>query len=101
VPTAWFGADVSPLMTKLWVESDLKPSVQLVYMHPETAHRLALADGTNVRIETACGACQVEVRVDDTVQTGALEMAAGQAWLALGELKDGAWRAAAPRMVRL
>jgi two-component system phosphate regulon sensor histidine kinase PhoR len=65
VPTAWFGADVSPLMTKLWVESDLKPSVQLVYLHPETAQRLALADGAIVRLETACGACRVEVRVDD------------------------------------
>jgi hypothetical protein len=101
VPTAWFGADVSPLMTKLWVESDLKPSVQLVYLHPETAQRLALADGASVRLESACGACRVEVRVDDSVQTGALEMAASHAWLALGELKDGAWRAAATRVVRL
>ena len=42
-----------------------------------------------------------EVRVDDSVQTGALEMAASHAWLALGELKDGAWRAAATKVVRL
>ena len=62
---------------------------------------LALADGASVRLESACGACKVEVRVDDSVQTGALEMAASHALLALGELKDGAWRAAATKVVRL
>ena len=39
IPAAWLGADVSPLMSKLWVESDLKPRTQQIYVHPDSAGR--------------------------------------------------------------
>ncbi len=98
--TAWMGADVSPLMTKLWVESNLKPRVQRVFVHPDTARQLALESGARARITSACGECLVDVSLDTAVQPGVLQMAAGQAWFALCETKDGAWRAQAQKVVR-
>jgi hypothetical protein len=101
VPTAWMGADVSPLMTKLWVESSLKPRTQQVFVHPDTAKRLALEHGARARIASSCGECLVEVALDAAVQPGVLQMAAGQAWFALCETRDGAWRAEARKVVRV
>ena len=100
VPTAWMGADVSPLMTKLWVESSLKPRTQQVFLHPDTARRLALEHGARARITSSCGECSVEVALDAAVQPGVLQMAAGQAWFALCETRDGALRAEAKKVVR-
>lgn len=100
VPAAWMGADVSPMMTKLWVESDLKPRMQQVFLHPDTAKRLALEHGARARIVSSCGECQAEVSIDGSVQPGVLRMAAGQAWFALCETKDGAWRAEARKVVK-
>jgi anaerobic selenocysteine-containing dehydrogenase len=101
LPTAWMGADVSPLMTKLWVESSLKPRTQQVFLHPDTAKRLALEHGARARITSSCGECLVEVALDAAVQPGVLQMAAGQAWFALCATKDGAWRAEAKKVVRV
>jgi anaerobic selenocysteine-containing dehydrogenase len=100
VPTAWMGADVSPLMTKLWVESSLKPRMQQVFLHPDTARRLALEHGARARITSSCGECVAEVALDAAVQPGVLQMAAGQAWFALCESKDGAWRPTAVQVAR-
>jgi anaerobic selenocysteine-containing dehydrogenase len=100
VPTAWMGADVSPLMTKLWVESSLKPRMQQVFLHPGTARQLSLEHGARARITSSCGECLVEVALDAAVQPGVLQMAAGQAWFALCESKDGAWRAEVNKVVR-
>ena len=100
VPTAWMGADVSPLMTKLWVESSLKPRMQQVFLHPDTARQLALEHGARARITSSCGDCLVEVSLDGAVQPGVIRMAAGQAWFALCETRDGAWRAEAGKVVR-
>jgi hypothetical protein len=100
VPAAWMGADVSPMMTKLWVESDLKPRTQQAFLHPDTAKRLALEDHDRARVVSTCGECVVEVSLDDAVRPGALRMAAGQAWFALCEPKDGAWRAEARKVVK-
>jgi menaquinone reductase, molybdopterin-binding-like subunit len=101
VPTAWMGADVSPLMTKLWVESSLKPRMQQVFLHPGTARQLSLEHGARARITSSCGECLVEVALDEAVQPGVLQMAAGQAWFALCESKDGAWRAEVNKVVRV
>jgi hypothetical protein len=101
LPAAWMGADVSPLMTKLWVESSLKPRVQQVFLNPGTARQLSLDNGARARITSSCGECVVEVSLDEAVQPGVLQMAAGQAWFALCETKDGAWRAEARKVVRV
>jgi anaerobic selenocysteine-containing dehydrogenase len=100
VPAAWMGADVSPLMTKLWVESDLKPRMTQVFLHPDTARQLSLEQGGRARVASSCGECLVEVSLDDALQPGVLRMAAGQAWFALCESKDGAWRAEARKVVK-
>jgi hypothetical protein len=101
LPTAWMGADVSPLMTKLWIESNLKPRMQQVFMHPGTARQISLENGAPVRITGSCGECLVEVLLDGSVQRGVLQMVAGQAWFALCEMRDGAWRAEARKVVRV
>lgn len=100
VPAAWMGADISPLMTKLWVESDLKPRMQQVFLHPDTAKRLALDDGSRARMTSSCGECLVEISFDSALQPEVLRMSAGQAWFALCESKDGAWRADLRKVVR-
>ena len=100
VPTAWMGADVSPLMTKLWLESDLKPRMRQVFLHPDTAKRLALDEGGRARITSSCGDCLVEISFDSALQPEVLRMSAGQAWFALCESKDGAWRADVRKLVR-
>ncbi len=99
--TAWMGADVSPLMTKLWVESSLKPRMQRVFVHPDTARQFALEHGARARITSSCGECLVDVAFDSAVQPGALQMAAGQTWFALCEAQDGAWRAEIRKVVRV
>lgn len=101
LPTAWMGADVSPLMTKLWIESSLKPRMQQVFVHPDTARQLALEHGARARITSSCGECLVDVSLDSAVQPGVLQMAAGQAWFALCETRDGAWRAQTQKVVRV
>jgi menaquinone reductase, molybdopterin-binding-like subunit len=100
LPTAWMGADVSPLMTKLWVESSLRPRMQQVSMHPDTARPLALEHGARARITSSCGECLVEVSLDGAVQPGVIQMAAGEAWFALCETRDGAWRASELQIAR-
>jgi anaerobic selenocysteine-containing dehydrogenase len=100
LPSAWMGADVSPLMTKLWVESSLKPRMQQVFLHPGTARQLALEHGARARIASSCGECLVEVSLDGAVQPGVVQMAAGQAWFALCESRDGAWRASQLQIAR-
>jgi menaquinone reductase, molybdopterin-binding-like subunit len=101
LPAAWMGADVSPLMTKLWVESSLKPRMQQVFLHPGTARQLSLDNGARARIASSCGECVVEVSLDEAVQPGVLQIGAGQAWFALCETKDGAWRAETRKVVRV
>ncbi len=100
LPVAWMGADVSPLMTKLWVESSLKPRAQQVFVHPDTARQLSLEHGSRARIASACGECVAEVALDNAVQPGVLQMVAGQAWFALCEPRDGAWSAQVRKVVR-
>jgi anaerobic selenocysteine-containing dehydrogenase len=74
--------------------------MQQVFVHPGTALRLSLQHGARARIATSCGECLVEVSLDGAVQPGVLQMAAGQAWFALCEARDGAWRPTAVQIAR-
>jgi len=100
IAAAWMGADVSPMMTKLWVESDLKPRARQVFMNPATARNFALDSGGRARIMSSRGECVVDVALDDATPPGVARLAAGQAWFTLCEAKDGAWQAAARKVVK-
>jgi menaquinone reductase, molybdopterin-binding-like subunit len=97
----WRGAEVSPLMSKLWIESDLKPAARLVTLNPETARSFGLEAGDRARLESNCGSCDTEVQVDAAVAPGVIEMAAGHAFLELCQRSSGAWKApSAVKVVR-
>jgi anaerobic selenocysteine-containing dehydrogenase len=68
---------VSPLMTKLYQESDLRPSTTVATMSPGTALALGIGDRRRVRIESAAGAVLAELRHDATLPDGRLALAAG------------------------
>jgi anaerobic selenocysteine-containing dehydrogenase len=100
IPAAWLGADVSPLMSKLWVESDLKPRTQQIYVHPETAREFHLDDGRMALLQSSCGECTAAVCIAENLPRGVVAMAAGEAWYALAEFADGGWSATARKVVR-
>jgi hypothetical protein len=98
----------SPLLTKLYQESDLRASGATVAVHPRTAAALGLAERRPVRVTSAAGSVLAELRSDPLLPEGRLVLAAGPDAAALhpeatapaaGALPlvevaaDGSWRA--------
>ncbi len=81
VATATRGAagttPASPLLTKLYQESDLRAAVTTAAMSPSTAGPLGLRDRQPVRIESPAGAVQAELRIDSMMPPGRIALAAG------------------------
>lgn len=71
---------VSPLMTKLDQESDLRRGPGQAALHPETGRQQGLEDGERAVVETSSGAATVEVLFDPAVMPGAIEVSGGSAW---------------------
>jgi hypothetical protein len=69
-------APVSPLMTKLDRESNLRLGRSRAALHPETARSCGTADGRRAMLETALGKCPIEVVVDASVPPGVVQVAA-------------------------
>jgi anaerobic selenocysteine-containing dehydrogenase len=67
----------SPLLTKLYQESDLRPAATTAAMGPATAERLGLADGQPVHIETPGGGVRAALRIDPTLPPDRVALAAG------------------------
>jgi hypothetical protein len=67
----------SPLLTKLYQESDLRPGATTAALHPRTAERLGLAHRQPVRVESAAGVVQAELRLDPTLPPERVALAAG------------------------
>jgi anaerobic selenocysteine-containing dehydrogenase len=67
----------SPLLTKLYQESDLRPGAATAALHPSTAERLGLAHRQPVRIESPVGTVAAEVRLDPTLPAERVALAAG------------------------
>jgi hypothetical protein len=67
----------SPLLTKLYQESDLRPAATTAAMSPGTADELGLADRQPVRIESPAGAVRAELRIDPMLPPGRITLAAG------------------------
>jgi hypothetical protein len=97
----WRGARVSPLMSKLWQESDLRAAANQAAVHPRTGLALGLADGGRAAVRTRCGSCELGVAFDRTVLPGVIEVAAGRRLLELCEpSQQGAWNLLQAEVVR-
>ena len=63
---------VSPLMTKLYQESNLRLAPNRVALNPSDAHAANLSNGARATLQTRIGKCAVEVTVDPSVTPGAV-----------------------------
>jgi anaerobic selenocysteine-containing dehydrogenase len=63
---------VSPLMTKLYQESNLRLAPNRVALHPADARAADLPNGAPAVLQTRTGKCSVEVTVDPSVPPGAV-----------------------------
>jgi hypothetical protein len=63
---------VSPLMTKLYQESNLRLAANRVALHPTDARAASLPNGAHAILQTRIGRCAVEVTVDSSVPPGAV-----------------------------
>ena len=63
---------VSPLMTKLYQESNLRLAPNRVALHPGDARAANLPNGAHAILQTRIGKCSVEVTVDPSVPPGAV-----------------------------
>ena len=71
------GPATTPLLTKLYQESELRESPARVAMNPDTAAAEGLAHGDPVLVETRCGSCRRTLAVDAAVMPGVIEAAVG------------------------
>jgi len=62
----------SPLMTKLYQESNLRLAPNRVALHPTDARAANLLNGAHAILQTRIGKCSVEVTVDPAVPPGAV-----------------------------
>ena len=64
------GGLISPLMSKLYQESNLRLAPNQVALHPNEARELGLEDGAGALLETSCGGARVSVTFDSSVPPG-------------------------------
>ena len=62
----------SPLMTKLYQESNLRLAPNRIALHPDDARAASLKDGAHAVLQTRTGRCAVDVTVDASVPPGAV-----------------------------
>jgi hypothetical protein len=74
-------APSSPLLSKIYQESNLKLGPKQVAIHPDEARAAGVEDGARAVLETLAGRIDVEVRVDASVPRGAVLVASRAAVL--------------------
>ena len=74
-------APSSPLLSKIYQESNLKLGPRQVAIHPDEARAAGVQDGARAVLETLAGRIDVEVRVDASVSRGAVLVASRAAVL--------------------
>jgi menaquinone reductase, molybdopterin-binding-like subunit len=68
---------ISPILSKLYQESNLRAARHGAALHPDSARACGLGAGGRAALETLIGRCEVEVTVDPSVPPGAVAVAAG------------------------
>lgn len=96
----WRQAAVSPLLGKLWQESELRPSPRDAAIHPETLRALDLAGGKPAAIEGAGGRLPVRLSPDPSLPPGMVALSSGPAYSQLCRPdSSGAWRVPGAKVV--
>jgi hypothetical protein len=70
-------APLSPLMSKLYQESNLRLSPNHAVLNPVTARACGVAEGARAILQTRCGNAQIEISIDSGVPPGVVKVAAG------------------------
>ena len=70
-------APLSPLMSKLYQESNLRLSPNHAVLNPVTARACGVAEGARAILQTRCGSAQIEISLDSGVPPGVVKVAAG------------------------
>jgi anaerobic selenocysteine-containing dehydrogenase len=83
IATGWRGtvsaSHISPILSKIFQESELRNVDGVVSLNPVTANTLDLTNGTSASLSTANGSAPVTVKIDPTVRPGVVETAIGPA----------------------
>ncbi len=67
-------ARVSPILSKISQESDLRPIPKFAYVHHETARRYRLSDNQNIVVNSANGRTEVILRCDRSVRPDTIQV---------------------------
>jgi anaerobic selenocysteine-containing dehydrogenase len=65
------------VLSKLYQETDLRPTPSTAFVHPETARARGLCEGSEVRLVSASGEARARLRCDGTLPPGRVALAAG------------------------
>jgi anaerobic selenocysteine-containing dehydrogenase len=70
-------APLSPLMSKLYQESNLRLAANHAALNPATARACGVKEGARAILQTRCGSSRIEVSLDSGVPPGVVKVAAG------------------------
>lgn len=81
MPFGWLAASgsgqVSPIMSKVYQESNLRHTSRQAFVNPVTAKSYRLADGKPMLIETSTGSMRAETHVSASVMPGVIHIEVG------------------------
>jgi hypothetical protein len=101
VAYGWRAAAASPLLAKLWQESDLRDAPNQATAHPSTLASLAVEPGSTAEVQSSCGRCRMRIEADDDAVPGVVEVCGGPAYLQMCEPEaGGTWRANSLKVVK-
>jgi anaerobic selenocysteine-containing dehydrogenase len=69
-------APVSPLLSKLYQEAELRLGPNRAALNPDDARAAGLAEGERASLQTAIGRCDIAVAFDASLPRGVVEAAA-------------------------
>ncbi|MBI4889074.1 MAG: hypothetical protein HY821_00525, partial [Acidobacteria bacterium] len=88
----WRAASVSPMLGKLWQESDLRPAPRSAALHPETLRSLNLAEGRSALLESPQGRLPIKVASDPNLPPGLVSLSTGPSFSQLCRVNaSGSW----------
>lgn len=97
----WRQAAVSPLLGKLWQESELRDSPRDASAHPDTLRHFELADGAAAVVQAAQGSLSVRMSSDASLPDGLVALSSGPAFAQICRPdSSGAWRTGGVKVVR-
>ena len=100
VAFGWRQAAVSPMLGKLWQESDLREGPQQAAAHPELLRRYRMEEGTLARLMSPRGTWPVRVRASET-RPDVIAVCGGPALVLACEVRpDGAWSLGEAKVVK-